>query len=89
LVTAIDGELRVVDPLAAAAPAPAAGTATPAPALDFAAEARKSARILGCTGGDVRVAGAERGNVLFVAACGGGRELTLTCDAAGLCLKRE
>lgn len=93
LMTAIDGELRVLDSQAAPAPvrapAPAAGTAAATPALDFATEARKSARILGCTGGDVRVAGAERGNVLFIASCGGGRELTLSCDAAGLCLKRE
>jgi len=58
------------------------------PQVDFAAEARKSARILGCNARDVKVTGADGRNVLFIAACETGEQLALTCEPSGTCLKR-
>ena len=56
--------------------------------IDFNSEARKSARILGCITSDLKVVGAEEKNVLFLASCESGTSLTLSCDPAGLCLKK-
>jgi hypothetical protein len=56
--------------------------------IDFTAEARKSARILGCTTDDVRVIGIEVQNILFTAMCESGQPLVLTCDQSGLCLRK-
>ena len=56
--------------------------------IDFSAEAKKSARILGCITKDVRVTGADGTNVLFKAICNDGSTLALTCDPTGLCLKK-
>ena len=56
--------------------------------VDYMAEARKSARILGCVTQDVRVVGVEGQNILFAASCEMGQSLGLTCDQSGLCLKR-
>ena len=55
--------------------------------VDYMAEARKSARILGCVTQDVRVVGVEGQNILFAASCEMGQSLGLTCDQSGLCLK--
>lgn len=57
--------------------------------IDFNAEARKAARILGCTTSDLRVTGVESKNVVFVASCENGGPLTLSCDPTGLCLKNR
>ena len=55
---------------------------------DLSAEARKSARILECISNDVRPIGVDGKNALFMASCESGASLVLTCDPAGLCLKR-
>jgi hypothetical protein len=56
--------------------------------IDFASEAKKSARILGCPTDDVRVVGADGRDVLFAARCQSGETLALRCDPTGICLKR-
>ncbi|OGA44916.1 MAG: hypothetical protein A3F74_25705 [Betaproteobacteria bacterium RIFCSPLOWO2_12_FULL_62_58] len=56
--------------------------------IDYTAEARKSARILGCATEDVRVIGIEVQNILFSAKCETGQSLVLTCDQSGLCLRK-
>lgn len=56
--------------------------------IDFNAEARKSARILGCVTSDPKVVGVENKNILFLAPCSGGYSITLSCDPEGLCLKK-
>src|SRR5258706_7115596 len=58
------------------------------PGVDYIAEAKKSARILGCPPGDVTVTGKENDNVLVSANCGTGPLLLLTCDQSGVCLRR-
>jgi hypothetical protein len=58
------------------------------PKIDFTAEARKSARILGCGTQDVRVIGIDGQNILFSANCDTARTLVLTCDQSGLCLQK-
>ncbi len=62
--------------------------ATNPPGVDYLAEARKSARILGCSTSDVKVTGAENNSILMAANCGIGQELLLTCDKFGTCLRR-
>lgn len=57
--------------------------------VDFAAEATKASRILGCTPQDLKMAGAEDSNVLYDVVCSGGTSsLRLACDRTGLCLKK-
>ena len=58
------------------------------PSIDYIAEGKKSARILGCPTDDVKVVGAESNNVLVTAVCPNGAALDLTCDRTGTCLKR-
>ena len=58
--------------------------ATPAAAqlvgsVDFMAEARKSAQALGCMAAEVQLAGAEQSELLFVARCSNGGQLTMKC----------
>ena len=58
-------------------------------AIDFNAEARKSARILGCiTTSEPKVTGVEGKNIQFLVACDNGSSLNLSCDPSGLCLKK-
>jgi hypothetical protein len=74
---------------AAQAPAASAETSSSAPkSIDFSAEAKKSARILGCNSDDVRVVGVEGRNILFSVTCASGQLLDLTCDQSGLCLRK-
>lgn len=82
--TRADEEERQAKLMKAASPASSEKTA----AVDFVAEARKSARILGCNTDDVRVIGADGSNVLFAAACPNGQAVQLSCDKTGLCLKK-
>ena len=56
--------------------------------IDFNFEARKSARILGCSTSDLKVAGVEGKNIVYVANCDRSTSLTLLCDPTGLCLKK-
>ena len=63
-------------------------TLPPSKSIDFTAEAKKSARILNCITDDVRVIGIDGQNILFAAACEAGQTLLLTCDQAGLCLRK-
>jgi hypothetical protein len=63
-------------------------TSTTTPTIDYMMEAKKSARILGCSTNDVRITGAENNNVLMSASCGTGQDLLLVCDKTGTCLKR-
>jgi len=56
--------------------------------IDFVAEARKSARILGCPTDDVQLKGAENSELIFLARCPTGQDLTLACEPGGTCLKR-
>lgn len=58
------------------------------PTIDFNAEARKSARILGCTASELKVTGVEQMNVVYFVTCNGGASLSLSCDPTGLCLKK-
>jgi hypothetical protein len=73
---------------AAKAESKAAPIAASSSNVDYVAEARKSARILGCSASDVKVTGAENNNILMAANCGTGQVLQLTCDQSGLCLRR-
>ena len=63
-------------------------SAVPASSIDFTSEARKSARILGCSTQEVRVTGTDGKNIFFSATCESGEQLALSCDSSGLCLKR-
>jgi hypothetical protein len=56
--------------------------------VDFNAEARKSALILGCSASDPKVIGVEGKNIMYFVTCAGGSSMTLTCDPSGLCLKK-
>jgi flagellar biosynthesis GTPase FlhF len=56
--------------------------------IDFNAEARKSALILGCSASDPKVTGVDGKNIVFSITCAGGASLTLSCDPTGLCLKK-
>jgi hypothetical protein len=77
------------EPAAPAQPANMAQASTAPRAIDFSAEARKSARILGCNAAEARVIGVDGQSILFTADCEGGPSLTLACDQSGLCLKRS
>lgn len=57
-------------------------------AIDFNAEARKSARILGCLTSEPKVTGVDGKNIIFSVACDGGGSMNLSCDPSGLCLKK-
>jgi hypothetical protein len=57
--------------------------------IDFEAEARKAARILGCFPAEARVSGADRGNVNFRVSCTNQQTLVLSCDSTGLCLEKK
>src|SRR5262249_23282274 len=57
--------------------------------IDFTAEAKKSAKILGCNSDDVRVVGIDGQNILFAATCPNGQNIALTCDPTGLCLRKQ
>ena len=69
-------------------PREAIQVSSPPKNIDYTAEARKSARILGCVTEDVRVIGIEVQNILFSAKCETGQVLVLTCDQSGLCLRK-
>ena len=56
--------------------------------VDFIAEAKKSALILGCPTDDVKVTGAQNDNLLMAASCPTGQPLLLRCDQSGVCLRR-
>ena len=57
--------------------------------LDFNIEANKAARILGCQPSEVKVTGAEGGNIQYRVACDGNKSLLLSCDPSGLCLQKK
>lgn len=57
--------------------------------LDFNVEANKAARILGCQPLEVKVTGAEGGNILYLVACENSKTLNLSCDPSGLCLQKK
>jgi len=57
--------------------------------LDFNIEANKAARILGCQPLEVKVTGAEDGNIQYRVACDGAKWLKLSCDPSGLCLQKK
>jgi len=78
---------RMRTPVQVEAPIPVTIAASPHN-VDFNAEAKKSALILGCVTQDVRVIGADAGDVVFSAICDTGTSLTLKCDQTGLCLKK-
>lgn len=61
---------------------------TPVMRVDYALEAAKASRILGCTPSRLMVLGADAGNVLYEATCAAGGMLQLTCDPTGLCLRK-
>lgn len=86
---AAEAKQRAKDEADARRAAPTVAASSPSsPSIDFAAEARKSARILGCIARDLRVAGAEGSNVLFTVSCESGEALNLTCEPTGTCLRR-
>jgi hypothetical protein len=55
--------------------------------IDYEVEANKAAKILGCQPTQVKVTGAEGGNIQYTVACIGSKALKLSCDASGLCLQ--
>lgn len=57
--------------------------------VDFDAEANKTARILGCQPAQVKVTGAEGGNIQYKVACADSKMLNLSCDPSGLCLQKK
>jgi hypothetical protein len=57
--------------------------------VDFDVEASKAARILGCQPLEVKVTGAEGGNIQYRVACDGSKSLLLSCDPSGLCLQKK
>jgi hypothetical protein len=57
--------------------------------VDFDAEANKTARILGCQPTQVKVTGAEGGNIQYRVACEDSKILSLFCDPTGLCLQKK
>lgn len=57
--------------------------------VDFDAEATKAARILGCLPSEVKVIGADGGNIQYRVTCDGSKALLLSCDSSGLCLPKK
>lgn len=56
--------------------------------IDFNAEARKSALILGCSASDLKVTGLDGKKIVFFVTCNGGASMMLACDPTGRCLKK-
>lgn len=63
--------------------------ATASQQVDYDLEANKAARILGCQPLEVKVVGADGGNIQYRVACDGSRSLLLSCDPSGLCLQNK
>ena len=61
----------------------------PSTQVDFNAEARKAARILGCQPSELKVSGIESGNILYSIVCDGSKAIKLSCDPSGLCLQKK
>jgi hypothetical protein len=57
--------------------------------VDFDVEASRAAKILGCQTTQVKVTGAEGGNIRYRVVCDGAKTLNLSCDPTGLCLQKK